>query len=270
MSEQPRASEVRIDWRAMLEGSDTRLQRMRGLFRHIPAAPRCKFCSAPYHGVGGRLMRLIDRQPWEKNPNYCRFCFRTLEANHGGAEIDVSMLFADVRGSTGLAEKMSATDFRRLMNRFYDTASRLLIDHDAIVDKFVGDEVVGIFIPGLAGQGHPRNAIDAARALLRETGHGEADGPWIPVGAGVHTGTAYVGSVGEGDVTDFTALGDAVNVTARLASAAGAGEILVTTDAATAAGFAGNGLEQRHLELRGHSAPVDVIVLTEGRGPIAA
>jgi adenylate cyclase len=261
MSEPPR-----IDWRAMLEGSDTTLQRMRGLFGRIPSAPRCKFCSAPYHGIGGRLMRLMDRQPWEKNPNYCRFCFRTLQVNHGGAEIDVSLLFADVRGSTGIAERMSPNDFRRLMNRFYDAASRLLIDHDAVVDKFVGDEVVGIFIPGLAGPAHARNAVDAARALLRETGHGDSAGPWVPVGAGVHTGTAYVGSVGEGDVTDFTALGDAVNVTARLASAAGAGEILVTTDAAAASGLARDDLEQRHLELRGHTAPIDVFVLAEGRG----
>src|SRR5690606_6627366 len=160
----------------------------------------------------------IDLGPWEKNPRYCRGCYQALDRHHGGAEIEVSMLFADVRGSTGLAERMSARAFSDLLNRFYEVAAAVLVSREAVVDKFVGDEVVGLFIPGMAGHDHAARAIDAAEALLEETGHGPADGPWIPVGAAVHTGVAFVGSVGEGGITDFTALGDAVNTTARLAS----------------------------------------------------
>jgi adenylate cyclase len=176
------------------------------------------------------------------------------------------MLFADVRGSTGLAEGMTPRAFTDLLNRFYAVAARELVAREAVVDKFVGDEVVGLFIPGMAGNDHARIAIHAAQALLRETGHGTAAGPWIPVGAGVHTGVAFVGSVGgDGDVTDFTALGDAVNTTARLASVAAAGELLVTSPAAAAAGLDEGENERRRIQLRGRATPVDVVVL----GPAA-
>jgi adenylate cyclase len=98
---------------------------------------------------------------------------------------------------------------------------------DGLVDEFVGDEVVALFVPGFGGEDHAQRAVGAARQLLLETGNDGSE-PWIPVGAGVHTGVAYVGRVGEDDACDFTAVGDAVNTTARLASSAGAGEILVS------------------------------------------
>jgi adenylate cyclase len=81
------------------------------------------------------------------------------------------------------------------------------------------------------------------------------------VGAGVHTGTAYVGAVGSQEVADFTALGDAVNVTARLSSAAAAGEILISEEAYAASGLDLGELETRRLELKGRGVPVDVRVL---------
>jgi adenylate cyclase len=166
--------------------------------------------------------------------------------------------FAVVRGSTALAERMGATAFRGLLDRFYSTASAVVFDHDGIVDKFVGDELVAMFVPLLAGERHAERAIEAARALLVATGHPAA--PWVPLGAGVHTGLAWVGAVGEGGRTDITALGDAVNTTARLASVAQAGEILVTTSAADAAGLDGS-LERRSLELKGKELPTEVVVL---------
>lgn len=84
----------------------------------------------------------------------------------------------------------------------------------------------------------------------------------IPVSAGVHTGVAFVGAVGDNqDITDFTALGDALNTTARLASVASAGELLVTSPAAEAAALQRGGLEQRRISLRGRTVPVDVLVL---------
>jgi adenylate cyclase len=236
---------------------------MRRLWRSFPAAPRCKLCLRPFAGPGGALMRMVNLGPWEKNPRYCRGCYQQIDADHGGAEIELTMLFADVRGSTALAEDMSPREFSDLLNRFYEVAARILVGREAVVDKFVGDEVVGLFVPGMSGLDHARKAVDASVALMTATGHGSADGPWIPVGAGVHTGVAFVGSVGDHGVTDFTALGDAVNTTARLASAAGVGEILVTRAAATAAGL-GAGIEERHLELRGRREPIDVVVLGSG------
>jgi adenylate cyclase len=239
---------------------------IRRIQSHLPSSPRCKFCAAPFAGPGGVIMRMLGRGRWPKNPKYCGNCFGMLRRNHGGAEVECSLLFADVRGSTSLAEEMRPKEFTRLMGRFYDTATAVLTTRDAIIDKFVGDEVIGIFIPALTGESHAARAIDAARELLKETGHTDADGPWVPVGVGVNTGTAYVGAVGEGHDTELTAMGDVVNTTARLASAAAAGEVLVTTAAAASARLTGESLERRTLTLKGKSEATEVLVVTVSAG----
>jgi len=254
------------DWRRRLDGSDQGIRPLRRFWRSLPSPPRCKLCLRPFNGPGGAVMRMIGLGPWEKNPKYCRGCYQDIDANHGGAEIELSMLFADVRGSTGIAEGMAPLEYSNLLNRFYELATRVLVDREAVVDKFVGDEVVGLFVPGMAGLDHATRAIDAARALLIATGHDSADGPWIPIGAGVHTGVAFVGSVGDRGVTDFTALGDSVNAAARVASMAGAGETLVTRAAIESSGLDGE-FDWRHLELRGRTAPIDVAVIRASPSP---
>ena len=247
-------------WRRLLLGTDPSVVRLRRRHRRIPSPPRCKMCAAPFGPPGGWVLRYFGHARWAKNPKYCEGCFRTLQANHGGAEVDCSLLFADVRGSTTIAEGMRPAEFRALMGRFYDEAFAALIDFNAIVDKFVGDEVIGIFIPAYTGQEHGRHAIDAARRLLEVTGHGSSGGPWIPIGIGVNSGVAFVGSVGQGPDTELTAMGDTVNVAARLAAEARPGEILVTAAAASAAGQI-DGREHRSLQLKGKSDPTDVVVL---------
>ncbi len=91
-------------------------------------------------------------------------------------------------------------------------------------------------------------------------GHEDPDGPWVPVGAGVHTGLAWVGAVGDDAHTELTAIGDAVNTTARLASAAAAGEVLVSASAADAAGL-DPALVRNALELKGKESPTEVVSL---------
>ena len=147
------------------------------------------------------------------------------------------------------------------MARFYAEAAAAVDVRNGIVDKFAGDQLVALFIPGFVGADHAAQAIAAARELLVRTGH-EDESRWLPVGAGVHTGAAYIGTVGEDEALDFTALGDAVNAAARLSALAGTGEILVSSAAAEAAGLDTNGLETRTLELRGRSEQVEAWVLT--------
>ena len=263
----PQAPEDGADERArnMLLSNPT-ARRLRRFWRMLPGAPRCKICTSPFGPPIGPALRLLGKGRWPGNPAYCGGCFRDLYTHRIGAEVECTLFFADIRGSTGLAEAMPPSEFRRLLDRFYATATVLLVKHEAIVDKFVGDEVVGIFIPALAGEHHARQAIDTGIELLRATGHG---GTPIPIGIGVHTGTAYVGAVGTAQHVEFTALGDAVNVAARLASAAGAGELLVTEAAANAARFAASDFERRALNLRGKSVVTDVLVVTAG-SPVVA
>jgi adenylate cyclase len=248
-------------WRALLTGTDPAMPALRRHHRMLPSDPRCKTCNAPFSGIGGWWMRRNGRGRWEKNPSFCRGCYQVFDSfGVGGAEIELSLLFADVRGSTTLGESMTPSAFGALMNRFYEAAAETLIDYDAVVDKFVGDEAVGLFIPGMAGSDHAGLAVRAAERLITRTADIRPDG--LPIGVGVHTGVAYVGLVGRlGSELQFTALGDAVNTAARLASLAGAGEILVSSPAAMKAGIPFDGREVRHLVLKGRVEPVDAVVL---------
>ena len=244
----------------VLTGTAWGMRTGRRILSSLPASPRCKLCGSPFRGPISPLMRAIGKGPWPKNPKYCSWCFKEMITRRDGAEIECSLLFADVRGSTSLAETMSPGEFNAAMSRFFDAASRVLFDHDAFVDKYVGDEVIGIFIPALAGELHARRAVAAGVAMLKATGHDRGD-PWVPIGVGVNRGTAYVGAVGVGENLEFTAMGDAVNVTARLASAAGAGEVLVSAAAAAAAQLETGSREHRQLALKGKSEATEVIVL---------
>lgn len=248
------------EWRAYLNGTHPSIRFGQRTFRHIPSSPRCKLCSAPFAGPGRALFGLLGFSPWEKNPNLCHRCISRLNQQEvSGAEIEVTFLFADVRHSSDLARRIGTMEFTHLMHRFYTTATASLIADDAIIDKFVGDEVVGFFMPVLTGPNHATAAVRAAQHLLLETGHGEEGGPWLPLGAGVHTGVAFVGMVSQGTSSEFTAFGDPINVAAHVASQAAPGEILVTDEAVAAAGMSIEGLEHRHLMLKGH--PADAVVL---------
>ena len=166
-------------WYNLLTGNDPPLpgRQLRYLLRLLPSGPRCKFCNAPYHGVGGPLMKMLGKGPSRLTPQLCRQCQDFANQYLGGTEIELTMLFADVRGSTPLAEKMGPAKFSQLISRFFATASEVLIRHQAMVDKLVGDQDTGLFVPGFAGSQHRRRAINAAQELLRATEH---DDPMVP------------------------------------------------------------------------------------------
>jgi adenylate cyclase len=255
-------------WYEFLTNGDTLERRVRKVLAHLPHEPRCRLCAAPFAGPVAPIMRLIGKGPAVQNPTTCSQCFTFVATHHGGAEIEATMLFADIRGSTTIAERMLPIEFRALLDRFYTVATRAVFQYDGSVDKFVGDELVALFVPLFSGNDHAVKAVATAKALLRATGHDAPGGPWAPVGVGVHTGLTWYGAVGQGDRTELTAVGDAMNTTARLASAARAGEILVTTAAAQAAGLDPN-LERRRLDLKGKQTTTEVVALTvapEGAG----
>lgn len=258
-------------WRTYLTTGNVSFEsQLKRVFRWLPAAPRCRMCYAPFHGVGSAVVKLLGgRRPSNLNPQMCNICERFASVYQGGAEVELSLLFADVRGSTTLAESMSALAFSKLINRFYNIASQILVNSDAWIDKIIGDQVAGMYVPGFAGPAHARRAVQAAQDILQATGHSDPAGPWIPLGVGVHTGVAFVGSVrSESGTSDITVLGDAANTAARLSSNARQGEILISDAAYAAAGLDLGGLEQRRLELKGKSKPVLVHVLTASMQPV--
>jgi adenylate cyclase len=250
------------EWSRILEQGD-HFRHARRWLRLLPSSPRCELCRAPFSGFGGALLRATKGiKPSTLNPRYCNDC-ELLAEHPGGAEVHVAMLFVDIRGSTTLAEDMTPAAFSAVIDRFYRVATEVLIEAGAMIEKLMGDEVTAIFAPGFAGLGYVRNAIDAGVQLLQAGSSLGDNHLGVPVGVGVHAGRAFVGAVGQaGRLTTISALGDTVNVAARLASMAGPGEMLVSDDACRLAGLDDHGYPVRQLELKGRTTPVGVRVVT--------
>lgn len=258
---EPEDQTSNADWRDTLLGIHPELVRMRRIFRHIPSDPRCKMCLSPQGGVGGPIMSALGYGRYPRNPQLCNSCFRSWQKHPGGAEIEITALFADIRGSTGLAETMSPSDYSAAISAYVRIASRAVREPGGLVDKLLGDGVMALFIPGFVGEDHAARAATAARQIIAES--------QVPVGVGIHTGPAWVGFVGGvNDVLDFTALGDAVNVASRLGSDAGPGEVLLSSASAAAAHVDTSGLERRTIDIRGRTDPIEVVA--ERVSPAAA
>ena len=261
LDERDAATDLR--WREVLTGQaamqvSSRLSR--AIFRHLPSEPRCKWCYAPYGAPFGPLVARLGYGRWDRNPSLCQVCMTYMERNQGGAEVELAVMFADLRGSTELAATMSPSAYMRLLNTYYGIAGHAIQAHGGIVDKYLGDGVLALFLHGYCDT-HPAAAAVEAAARILETVADHRDLPAerrpLPVGVGVHYGEAYVGIVGQaGQPTDFTALGDAVNVAERVSSAAGAGELMVSDVARQQLGQPLEGAERRELTLKGVAEPV--------------
>ncbi len=249
-------------WQEFLVDGNSAVEKARAIFGVLPHDPRCMSCYSPFEGYGGRFTSLIGRGQSREDPRFCNACLKFSRDNPGGAHVDLAMVFADVRGSTPLAERIGDREFSSLIDRFFQVSASSLINSGALVDRLAGDEAIGFFVPGLAGPNFALQALESAKDLLRATGHTDQDGPWIPVGAGVHFGNAFVGTVGTSHgVTNFTALGNDINVGARIASAAGPGEVLASLELCRMANVETNGLEHRELSLKGKQDPMQVAVI---------
>jgi adenylate cyclase len=219
----------------------------------------------PLTGLGSAVLRLLDMRASMLTPKLCNRCEKMILSTEGGAEVELSLLFADMRGSTRLSEQKGTTEYIRLIQRFYKTAAQAIIERNGMVNRLIGDQVIGMFVPRFSGPEHPAVAIDAALDILRRTGHADPDGPWAPIGIGVHCGTAYVGAVGSKEgLNEIAVLGNAANLAARLSSNAAEGELLVSEQAAAIAKPANLSLETRRLTLKGISQPVTATVMTLG------
>jgi adenylate cyclase len=247
-------------WYAVFGAGHPDLQKQHRFHSRLPSPPRCKLCLAPFGGLGGAVMRFRGKRPSNRNPRFCSACDHFIRAHPGGAEVTLSLLFADVRGSTALAEQVSPTELHRSINAFYAAVTHVLVETDGFMIDVVGDEVVGVYPPGMSGERHAALAIEAARRLVAlepsETGG-------LTFGVGVHTGVVHIGTTMGADegIADVRAIGDNVNVAARLCSSAAPGEALITEAAWEAAGESPVGLEEREVVLKGRKQTLCVSVL---------
>ncbi len=249
-----RASE---EWARHFERHVRATRWTRRVMRRLPHEPRCKFCFAPFAGAGAQIARAAGRRPSRKNPNFCDVCIE--KGPPGGFETDGGVLFADVRGFTAFSETRPSSEVAEAMEAFYSAATRVLVKHDAVIDKLVGDQVMALFWPVLMDDEPCETMLRAAEAILHELGYGSADGAWLPLGIGIDYGPLHLGNVGPAGMADFTALGDIVNTAARLQARAEPGQIILSGRVHRAVG---NGWEARpiELDLKGKAEPLTAYV----------
>jgi adenylate cyclase len=184
----------------------------------------------------------------------------------GGSVRDVSTLFVDVIGSTGMAQRRSPEDVVATLNALFSTVVRVAEAEGGWVNKFEGDAALCIFGAPEEQPDHPARALRAARALRRELKQVAAERPDLDAGIGVSSGKAVAGNIGAEQRYEYTVIGDPVNEAARLSEAAKtrAARVLASGAAVERAGAEAAYWESVGEEtLRGRSAPT---VLYEPRG----
>jgi adenylate cyclase len=241
------------DWAVFFEfASGPTAQRFSRVLRALPRGPRCGICGAPFAGFGARLVRPLGYRQSRKSPNLCDTC---VEASPpGGMTMRTGVLFADIRGFTSISERSDPEAVSILLRRFYAAAEHVLFP-EAVIDKLIGDEVMALYLPyGGLLETAPSVMLDHARRLLAAVGYGSGEEPFAEVGVGLDFGEAFVGNVGGDSYSDFTAIGDVVNVAARLQGEAAGGEIVAS--ARLVAGLDAAPGEPIELELKGKAEPV--------------
>jgi adenylate cyclase len=156
-----------------------------------------------------------------------------IQLDQDGAKLDVTMLFADIRGFTSMSERHTPEQMVRTLNAYFEVMVDVLFRNSGTLDKYVGDEIIGLFGAPVQRPDAPvlavRCALEMQRALEEFNRMREADGAeQVRVGIGVNTGPVIAGAIGSSRTLQYTVIGDAVNVASRLCGAAGPGEVLIS------------------------------------------
>ena len=151
------------------------------------------------------------------------------ELNLGGTMREVTVLFADLRGFTGVSERLPPADVMMFLNQAFDIMIRSIDRNDGFVNKFGGDMVMGVWNAPNDTSDHALKACKAAVEALREMAEKDIavkDDPEAKFGFGINTGEVVAGNVGSAGRLEYSVIGDPVNVGSRLCGIAGGGEII--------------------------------------------
>jgi len=193
--------------------------------------------------------------------------YSQLEALLWGVEQRITVMFVDLRGFTALAERLYPFDSVFVLNRFFEIMGHEVVRYHGVVDKYLGDGFMALFgigTRGVSGNGS-KNAILAAQEMLKALEEANAEfraavGEELRMGIGIHTGRAVLGRIGDHHSSAITALGDCVNIAARLESLNKecASELIVSDAAVTASGLNLKSWESRQVELRGRDGTITI------------
>jgi adenylate cyclase len=212
---------------------------------------RCAVCGVPLSGALGALLRLTGAARSPRNPRLCTRCNAHFDA---GGLVELTVVFADLSSFTAMTAEIGAAPSYEIVDAFLREASDALSAHGAFIDKYIGDAVMAFYNAPIRRDDHRARAVAGARELLSRLPALSARlGRPLNASIGIASGYARVGRLGSDDSKDFTAIGDAVNLAARLQARARAGEIVAAEEVAADAGAEG---AAELLELKGFPEPV--------------
>jgi adenylate cyclase len=205
----------------------------------------CKGCMAQLHmpvvirGILSIPFRLFGVKPSRMNPNICTMCEETPKWLSSFVEkrknkpIPATVLFADIQGYTDISQALDQPNLAYLLSNFYESCSSVIWERDGIIGKLIGDAVLAIFNFPITRQNHVKQAVWSGIELQKKCKEIKArftkqeEGISIGVRVGIHTGDVFIGDIGQA-CRDFTAVGEVVNLAARLQGAANTCEVLVS------------------------------------------
>ena len=182
--------------------------------------------------------------------------------------VEITVLFADLSSFTELTHDLGAEKTHEVVDAFLRMATDVLVKHGAFIDKYVGDAVMALFNVPIRHNDHARRAVAAAAEL--RTGLKALSAQLalaLEVSVGVATGYARVGRLGSDDAKDFTAIGDVVNLAARLQGKASAGEVLISEECYAKHPEDFSDAKAEQLQLKGFREPVTAFRLGQGNSP---
>ena len=175
------------------------------------------------------------------------------------------MIFADVRGFTAMVNERGPEETTKLVNEFFKRSREIVVNHDGIVDKVMGDAVMAYFNVPVRQDDHMAQAVSVATAIQLAAGRirsQNGDGEPLRVGIGIGSGMIYAELMGSDDCRDYTIIGEAVNLAARLQDQAAPGEVLVAENVYDSVKGAFPHAQERVLEIKGFSTPITAYSLT--------
>ena len=233
----------------------------------------CKGCwqqmhlPVPLRGMLSVPFRAFGIRPSKMNPNTCTICelmfTKVMKARK--VTVDATVLFADLRGYTGLSQSLSPDAISGLLDTFYDECANAIWAYDGLLNKTIGDAVMAIFNFPIRGEDHANRAVRAAREIQKRWASERENlaktlgvaGSELGVGIGIHSGELSFGEFGRSH-RDLTAIGTVVNTASRAQTVADADQILVTEAVYQRARSDLSGSQAKAYRLKGFEAPIEL------------
>jgi adenylate cyclase len=157
------------------------------------------------------------------SPHIIKRIIKQKKLKLGGERQEVTILFSDIRGFTAISEKSQPEKVVKMLNKYFNTSTKIIQKNEGAVDKFIGDAIMALFNAPVKNPNHADNALKTAIQMQKELKKQN-----INVGIGINTGDAVIGNIGSSKVMDYTAIGDAVNTASRIQALAKSGEVVIT------------------------------------------